>query len=162
EILRIVAAAGLPVMPDLQQKLSGFRKLQDVRILLVVAANPYVVFVIDEHAVLVVRPLVTGARTAPALNEISGGIKLDHRRSGNTAIALRRRQGRVLVVVVESPRTACNPDVVMGVYKNTADLPEHPVIRQLLRPVRIGLKLRHTLRRSRKCKDRNGSGDFHA
>ncbi len=71
QVFGVVTAAGFSVVADLEEKLAGLRELQDVGVLFGVAAHPDVVFVVDEHAVFVVGPLVTLARAAPSLNEVA-------------------------------------------------------------------------------------------
>ena len=82
EGFRIVASAGLSVMADLKQVLSILRELQNVRIVHAIAADPDVVFVIDEHPMQVVRPFVTLPGSTPALNQIAGHIEFQYRRRG--------------------------------------------------------------------------------
>jgi hypothetical protein len=135
------------VVADLQQKPPGFGELQDVGVLGAVAADPNVVFVVDEHAVLVVGPLVIGRWPAPRLQKVSGQVEFKDGRRRDAAIGLRRVESRVLVVVVQSSGAAVYPNMIVRVDKDTADLTEHPVVRQRLRPGRIRFEPRHGLRR---------------
>jgi len=110
-------------MANLQQKLPGVRKLQNVSVLWAVAANPYVVFVVHEHAVFVVRPFIFGRRAAPGLHQIPSHVEFQNRRRRNTAIGLRRIERRVLVVVIQRSRPAGHPDVIVRIDKDAAHLP---------------------------------------
>ena len=65
EILQVVAAAVLAELADLQQELAVLGELEDVRVLLAVAADPDIAFVVDMDAVVGLRPLVALARDRP-------------------------------------------------------------------------------------------------
>src|SRR5262245_17531999 len=76
-------------MTDLEHKLSGCRELQKhvVRIarrrrrtVAVVSTDPDKALRIDINSVLPLRPVVTIARSTPALNVAAGGIEFQHRR----------------------------------------------------------------------------------
>src|SRR5262245_22739125 len=64
EILRVVAALVLALVPNLQQKLPRSRELQQLRILLAAAANPDRV-AIDVDAVFEIRPLISVTWSTP-------------------------------------------------------------------------------------------------
>jgi len=76
---------------------------------------------------------------------------------------------RALFVVEQGCRAVDDPDVVLPVDRDAGDLTENPVFRQRLRPVRLGLELRHArlgdgVRRSRYGGDkgsRNGPQGTH-
>ena len=60
---------------DLHDELSGFGELQDLVVFVAVAADPDEPFRIDVDAVLRVGPLISLARSAPGLDEVSGLVK---------------------------------------------------------------------------------------
>ena len=140
DVFRIVAASGLAVSTDLQQKLSGLGEFQKVRVLLAVAGDPHVVFVVDEDAVLGIGPVVALPRTTPGLKEIPGLIEFQNRRRRSTAIG--RFVAEILVVLVGGARTMDHPDVVVGIDGDAGNLSQNPVVGQMLGPIRIGFKLR--------------------
>jgi len=119
QIGSIVAAIGHSVFADLQQKLPGLREFKDLRILAAVTANPDVVLVINEDAVFHVGPFVAGPGPAPCLYQVPGHIEFDDRRRGDTAIRLRRNIGRELVIVLKAARPVRDPDVVVGIDKDS-------------------------------------------
>jgi hypothetical protein len=126
-------------MPDLQQKVPGFRKFQKVGIFVPIAGNPDIIFLIDENAVLGVRSFVSLARPAPGLNQIPRLIELQHWRRWGTAVG--GFVAKIVVVFIGRPWAMNHPDIVAGVDGNSGDLPQDPMIRQMLGPVRIGLEL---------------------
>src|SRR5712692_1900944 len=65
EVLEIVAAGVLAEPADLQQELAVLGELEDVRILLAVAADPNVAFVVDVDAVIGLRPFIARPWPAP-------------------------------------------------------------------------------------------------
>ncbi len=142
EALEVVAADALPLPPDLHEELAVARELQEVRILVAVAANPHVVLVVDEDAVVRGRPLVAGGGTAPVPDEVACGVELEDRRCLGTARPGRRILvgggfgGRERVVAVH------DPDMILGVDAEPDHLAEHPVVRQGFGPERIDLELR--------------------
>ena len=69
EVLCVVAAAALTRVPDLHQELAGAREPQNVRVFLAAGAQPHVVPLVHIDAVLELRPIVAGARTAPSGQE---------------------------------------------------------------------------------------------
>jgi len=144
---------GFSVMADLEEKFPRLRELQDVGIHRAVAADPDVVLVIDEHAVLVVGPFVARRRPSPPLNKVACHVEFEDWRRRNTAIRLRRVESGVLIVVVESSGAAVHPNVIVRIDKDTANLAEHPIVGQRLRPEWIRLELRDALRDCREGED---------
>ena len=65
EIFGVIAAFTLSAVTDLQQEFALGGEFQNLRVVIAIAADPHVVFVIDKNAVLVFRPLVTFARASP-------------------------------------------------------------------------------------------------
>lgn len=70
QILGVVATTGFPVMADLQNEFPALRELEDVGVFVGVSAYPNVFFIVDEDAMLIVRPLISLARATPSLNEV--------------------------------------------------------------------------------------------
>ena len=140
DVLRVVASAGLAVLPDLEQELSGVGELQDVRVLVAVPRQPHVVFVIDVDAVFDVGPVVALSRTTPRLEQVPRLIEFQDRRRRRTAIG--RLVAEVFVVLVGRARTMDHPDVVVGIDVDARHLSQQPVVRQMLGPGRVGFELR--------------------
>ena len=67
DVARVVAAAALPVLADLQQELPGLRELQEIRVAVAVTGEPDVVVVIDVDAVLDVRAIRSRRPARPSL-----------------------------------------------------------------------------------------------
>src|SRR5262249_11228043 len=65
EILLVVTAGVVAEGATLQQELAVLGELEDMRVLLAVAADPDVAFVVNVNAMVGLRPLVAGAGTAP-------------------------------------------------------------------------------------------------
>src|SRR5204862_5563186 len=142
EILAIAAARILAGVPDLQDEPARARELQNLVVFLRAAGEPYVVVGVDEDAVLGPEPLVSRARTAPGLQEFAIRRELEHRRRRKAALRLRWRERRGPLGFRDAPRALEHPDVVVGVDGDTANGAGDPVVRQQLRPERIGLELR--------------------
>ncbi len=102
--------------------------------------DPDVALVIDVNPVLVLRPFVPVAGTAPGAQHRAVRRELDHRRRRHAAHAV-----LAALAGVEGPRTVQHPDVVVGVDVDARDLPEHPVVGQLARPERVDAELRDVL-----------------
>ena len=83
----VVAGAGLPICST---NLPSMRELEQLTVLLAVAGEPDEIIVVDEDAVLALRPLVAGARAAPVAQQIAGLVEHQHRRRGDAALCLRR------------------------------------------------------------------------
>ena len=73
EVLGVVAAAALALAARTASGTCRPRELQDVRVLVAVAADPDVVLVVDRDAVVRRRPLVALAGTAPVADELPAG-----------------------------------------------------------------------------------------
>ena len=82
EVLGVVAAASLALVPNLHQELPLPGELQDVRVLVAARAQPHVVPRVDVDAVLELRPFVAGAGAAPRRKQGPIGIEFEHRRRG--------------------------------------------------------------------------------
>ena len=126
EIVRVVAAAALALMPDLHQELAVARELQDLRVLVAAAAEPDVVLIVHVDAVLELRPLVAGARAAPRRDERAVGVEFEHRRRG--------APDRSRLVRLQRRRAMGDPDVVARIDGDADDRADDPVVRQRLRP----------------------------
>ena len=137
---RVVAAAERAGAADLQQERAVARELQDLAVTLPVAPDPDVVQVVDEDAVLLVRPLVAVAGTAPGLDDVALLVELDHRRRRHAALGGRWVDRRAALAVGQRSGPVQHPDVVARVDGHTDDVPEQPLVRQRLRPERVHLQ----------------------
>src|SRR4030095_1533850 len=113
---------------DLHDELSGLRELENLVILVAVAADPDETFRIDVDAMLGVGPLVSLARSAPRLDEGAPGVKFQQ-----------RRRRSPLLFGAQRARALEDPDVILSVDSHARDLPELPVIRNP-RPRRVDLE----------------------
>src|SRR5258708_11371664 len=86
-----------------------------------IAAKPDIALVVDEHAVLVGRPVITLGclRPAPRLDDIALLVDLSHRRPREAAFGLVAPLD-ALVAVVHGARTLAGLDIVVLVDGNTA------------------------------------------
>ena len=144
-VFGIVAAAAFGVMPDLQDEFPALGELENLCVFIAVAAYPHVVFRIDEYAVFVVGPLVALrstrlSGTTPGLHHIPGLIELNHRGRGNAAVAFAGLA--VAIMLFHSAGTMQDPYVIVRIHRRAGDLPQHPVIRERLRPEGIRFELR--------------------
>src|SRR5437660_5229918 len=111
----------------------------------VVAGEPDVVVLVDENAVLGLRPIVTFARPAPGAVELAVLVELEHRWRRGAAFGGRRFLHRALLVVDKRRRTLEHPNVVVSVDRDVGDLPEDLVAGQGLGPERVDLKARRLI-----------------
>ena len=88
------------------------------------------------------RPISDRARTAPRLDQISFRIELHHGGGRRAAFGAPRSQRDSFVGFGERARALEDPDVVLSVHGHAADLPQDPIVRQLLRPRGVELELR--------------------
>src|SRR2546428_11251649 len=97
-ILGVLVAAAHVVPTDLLKELALAGELQQHVVVAfrdvsasarVDAGDPHAVLVVDENAVLGVRPVVSRARSSPCLDELTGLVELDHRRRGVPSLLLR-------------------------------------------------------------------------
>src|SRR5258706_9512780 len=139
-------------------------EFQHHALVLAIAAKPDIALVVDEHAVLVGRPVITlgRLRPAPRLDDVALLVELDHRRRREAAFGLVAPLG-ALVAVVHGARTLADPDIVVLVDENAADLSEDPILRQWLGPRRVDLEFGRTLRRESRSGHRksDNSGKRH-
>src|SRR5262249_6303757 len=99
---------------DLQQELAVLGELQEVGVLVAVAADPDVALIVDVDAVVRLRPLVALAWSAPRAHEIAIGVELQHRRRLFAAVRARWRALRAFSVVVPGGGPAVyDPDVIL-------------------------------------------------
>ena len=94
----------MPKRADLHQELAVLGELQDVRVLLAVAADPDVALVVDMDAVVGFRPLVALARPAPGAHQVAVRIELQDRRRRAAALGDRRIELGAPLVVVQRRR----------------------------------------------------------
>src|SRR5215471_9088323 len=113
EICRVVAAAIFSSMADLQKQLPFGRELQDLVIFPGIAAEPDIVFVIDENPMLGGKPLVTLSWPSPRLKELSVRVEFQHSGRRSAALGLRRIQGSGLLSVRNGSGTMEDPDIVV-------------------------------------------------
>ena len=140
--IRAARRAGLA---DLLQEFSLRRKFQNLMVFLIIAGEPYIARPIDEDAVLALRPVVALARSSPGGQEISLGIKLQHRWRGLAAFGCRRILHRALFVINQRAGAMHKPDMVVRIDCNAGHLTENPVLGQRLRPEWLGLKFRNVI-----------------
>ena len=164
EVREVVAALALPVPADLQQELAVAGELQDVGVVAAAAAEPDVVQVVDEDAVLRVGPLVALAGPAPRVHHVAGLVELDDRGGGTAALGERRRGVGAPFLLVEAARTVDDPDVIAGVHRDPHHVAQRPVVGQRLRPGgvelerrRVGLPLLSSGRQH--CRPRQSAAD---
>jgi len=103
QVLSIVAASGFAVVANLKEEFSILSEFQDIGVFGAVAGDPDVVLVIDKDAVFGVWPFVTKSGTAPALDQISGGVELEDRRRRYAAVGLRRSSAAYLSLLSRLP-----------------------------------------------------------
>ena len=117
-----------------------------------ISGHPDVIVLVDEDAVLGVGPLTGGRlarlvvlvvrvlvrRTAPGAKQIAFAIELHDGRSRYAAFRPRGQPcaegDGACLVVGQGAGPLDDPDVIVGVGRETTDLPDEPVVRQLLRP----------------------------
>ena len=140
EVGEVVAAFPLAVPADLQQELAVASELQDVGVVAAAAAEPDVVEVVDEDAVLRVGPLVALAGPAPCVHHVAGLVELDDRRGRTAALGQRRILVGAPLLQGEAAGTVHDPDVVAGVHRDPHHVAQRPVVGQRLRPGRVELE----------------------
>ena len=130
-------------LADLHHELAVAGELQDEAVVLVIAAEPDEVLLIDADAVLLLGPVVAlpgppqACTTLPSgSNSITGGAGTQHLARGGFG-------GGELLAARQAARALDDPDVVALVDRDAGDLAERPVVRQRLRPERIDLEFRH-------------------
>ena len=98
-------------------------------------ASHTVSLLIDEDAVLDLRPVVAGARAAPRMHERARLVELEDRRRRNAAVGLRRRVAgaREPLVVPQRARPLHDVNVILPVDGHAADRADGPVFWQRLR-----------------------------
>jgi len=77
------------------------------------------------------------------LDHIAGLVEHQHRRRRRAAFRLRRVLFGRALAFAERARAVHNPDIVVAIDRDAGYLTEQPVVRQILRPERIDLELRH-------------------
>jgi hypothetical protein len=137
----LVAAAHVVPAADLLDELALGRELQQHVVVAlrdvstgarVDAGDPHAVLVVHEDPVLGVRPVESLARSAPCLDELAVLVELDYRGGRVGALLLGRGPGPVQ-----------DPHVVVPIDGHPRRHAHDPVVRQLRRPSRIELVLRH-------------------
>jgi hypothetical protein len=80
-----VAVVALALLADLQHELAVHRELEQLAVLLAVAGEPDEVVVVDEDAVLVLRPFIARSGTTPVAQQVARRVEQQHRRRGLAA-----------------------------------------------------------------------------
>ena len=137
-------------LADRHEEFAVVGELQDHAVVLTVAAEPDIAFVVDEHAVLVLWPVIAlgGFRSAPRLDHVARLVELDDRWRGVAADRLVAALG-ALVAIIHRARPLADPNVVVLVHEDAADLPQDPILGHGLGPSRVDLKFRRFRRRHR-------------
>jgi hypothetical protein len=137
----VVAAATRAMLADLEQELARRRELEQIGVLVAVAADPDVVLAVDVDAVLDVRPVVALAGSAPRLEKVAVEIELQDRR--RRLATVRGLVAQVVVVLVSRTGPMDHPDAIVRIHRDARHLSQEPVVGEMLRPVRVGLELRN-------------------
>src|SRR3954453_2651903 len=90
QAVRGIAIVAMRLPADLQDELAVHRELEELAVFLAVSGKPHEVFLIEENAVLALRPFVARSRTTLIAHEIAGLVEYQHRRSGDAALGLWR------------------------------------------------------------------------
>src|SRR5215475_1193875 len=138
EILRVVAAAVLALVPELREELAVLSKLQDVGVVRAVAADPDIAFVIYGDPVVRLRPFVSLSRTTPVPDQIAGLIEFENWRRLRAACAGLLIRGGLIRRERVGPMN--DPYVVLSVNPHADGHSDVPVVRQRLRPHRVNLE----------------------
>src|SRR5258708_1373506 len=116
-------------MADLQQELAFASELQDVIVFLRAPARPNIVLLIDKGSVPGGKPLIALSRAAPCLKKLSIAVEFQNRRRRNTAFRLRRTERRGFFPIGNRSGPMKDPNVIMGIGGDSADLSVHPFVR---------------------------------
>jgi hypothetical protein len=101
--------------------------------------------VVDEDAVLRREPFVSLSGASPGLEESAVRVELKDGGRRDAALRLRRIECRGLLAVRDRIGPVEHPEVIVRIDGDAADLSADPLVRQGLRPQRIGLEERHLL-----------------
>jgi hypothetical protein len=107
-----------------------------------VAADPDVASIVHGDAVVRVRPVIAGPRSAPVADQVSGGIELEDRRRRRAALGGGRIGRRVDLARLERTGAVDDPHVVLRVHRDADRLAENPLVRQRPGPERIDFETR--------------------
>src|SRR5206468_839648 len=120
-----------------------------------IASDPDIALVIDEHAVLVLRPVVAlgGLGSAPGFDDFARLVEFDDRRRGIAADRLVAAFG-ALVAIVHRARALADPNVVVLIDEDAADLTEDPIVWERLGPTRVDFEFRRDVRGKSECDER--------
>jgi hypothetical protein len=159
---------------DLQQELAVLGELEDLGVLLAVAADPHITLVVDVDAVIGLRPLVALAGAAPCVHQFAVRIEGQHRRRAAAALGDRRIElGAFLIVVERGGAAVDDPDIVLLVGPDP-DRHAEQALERLgperidfehrrlhIRALRLGLVLQHRLADAepRDRRDQHGARD---
>src|SRR5262249_42867440 len=120
DVLRILVALALAFSADLHYELAVFGELDQVVVGLAVAAEPDESIRVGVDAVLRLGPIIARARPAPALDEVSSLIELQHwRRCHGSLVGARRA------------RSLQHPGMALFIDRDAGDLTPHPLPGQL-------------------------------
>src|SRR5204863_9061828 len=107
-----------------------------------IAADPHVALVIDRDPVVVERPVVTLAGSAPMPDQIAILVELENGWRRSAALCSGRVGGGVYFSRFERAGSMDDPDVILRIDRYANGLAEDPVVRQRLRPQRVDFKPR--------------------
>ena len=117
-----IAVVTLALLADLQHEFALHREFEELPILFAVAGEPNKVGVVDENAVLALRPLESGARAAPVADQIAGLIEDQHRRCSDAALCLRRALLGGTLARSECARSVHDPNTIISIGSDAGDL----------------------------------------
>ena len=116
------------------QEFAVARELQDVGVVRPVSADPDVVHVVDRDPVVRAGPHVLVGGASPRVDEVALGIELEHRGRGPAAFPDRRVGVGPAFGALGEVAAVHDEHMVARVDTDPDGRPEHPVIRQLVRP----------------------------
>src|ERR1700675_1131557 len=132
-------------MPDLHHKMPILFELENMPVGWRTPSDPNASILFHINSMLVLGPIKSFARSAPRMEQMSLLVELQDRRRRNATLRTRRRKRSANFVHRVRGWPLQNPDVVLPVHGQAADLPDNPVVWQLLRPKRVNAILRRVL-----------------
>src|SRR5262249_15678469 len=149
---------------DLQHKLSVLGEFQHMAIVVTVAADPDESLVVNVDAVLVLEPVITLSRPAPAPEQIAVLIELHHWGRRRTTLGARWMERSRLFIFIYRTLSLDHPDMILRVDGDAGGLSHDPIVRQRFRAGGIDLELRQVVaksRRDRKRASKKRRSNFH-
>src|SRR5207245_2679231 len=123
QIRGVVAAVMDAMLPDLEQELPRRRELQHLGVLVAIAPDPEVPFVVDPEPVIRVGPLISLPWPAPIANQVSSLIEPEYRRGDGAACSTRRFE-----LVINSAGAMDHPHMVLAINRNADSVAQGPII----------------------------------